>query len=209
MWTKEQIANCKHRWYLKNKEKVTSRKRQWLLENKDKEGYKIRHRQRSVRYRLKHPDRVVRIRHENYLNHKVARNLYGKEYAITHAQERREYIESSFRTFLSVVVIRSKAHDRLKKRENNISLEYVVKLGESQNWRCAISNEMMTHKYNNLWAVSIDRKDSSKGHIKGNVQLVCKFINLGKGNHSDFEVHSFIQSVRNNASGLLNRVTGS
>ena len=30
-----------------------------------------------------------------------------------------------------------------------------------------------------------------------------------KGNHSDFEVHSFIQSVRNNASGLLNRVTGS
>jgi hypothetical protein len=36
------------------------------------------------------------------------------------------------------------------------------------------------------------------GHIKGNIQLVCMFVNVGKNNKSDIEVHSIIREIEYN-----------
>ncbi len=44
--------------------------------------------------------------------------------------------------------------------------------------------------------MSIDRIDSSKGYVPGNVQLVCKFVNLGKSGHSQVEVLGFFDRLR-------------
>ena len=41
----------------------------------------------------------------------------------------------------------------------------------------------MTYPYN----ISIDRIDSSKGYIKGNIQLVCGIVNVMKSDSSEDE----------------------
>jgi hypothetical protein len=64
-------------------------------------------------------------------------------------------------------------------------------LWEQQGGRCAITNIAMTHKYHDMCAASIDRIDSSKGHVKGNVQLLCQAVNHAKRHHSQGEVISF------------------
>lgn len=54
----------------------------------------------------------------------------------------------------------------------------------------------MTHKLRDLFAASIDRIDSAKGYVAGNVQLVCKAINLAKSAHSNDEILDFVTAVR-------------
>jgi len=67
---------------------------------------------------------------------------------------------------------------------------------EKQNKRCALSGVLMTHTRHSLFDVSIDRKDSKRGHTQDNVQLVCKFINTGKAHHTDEEALDFINQLR-------------
>jgi hypothetical protein len=45
-------------------------------------------------------------------------------------------------------------------------------------------------------AASLDRIDSTKGYIAGNVEFVCRFVNLGKSDLSREEVMKFIAAVR-------------
>lgn len=81
-----------------------------------------------------------------------------------------------------------------------ISYSYLLELYKKQNGRCAILNIPMTHEFNNLRSISIDRIDSSLGYITGNVQLVCQFINTAKKNHSNDECISILNEfmqVRN------------
>ena len=54
----------------------------------------------------------------------------------------------------------------------------------------------MTHTRNSLFDVSIDRIDSSKGHVRGNIQLVCKFINLGKGTHTNEDTLLMLSAIK-------------
>ena len=42
---------------------------------------------------------------------------------------------------------------------------------------------------------SLDRIDPNKGYIKGNVEFVCLFINLGKTNFSKEQVVSFLGNI--------------
>ena len=58
---------------------------------------------------------------------------------------------------------------------------------ESQEGRCAITDLPMTHRYNDPKAVSIDRINSSKGHVRDNIQLVCQWVNRAKNNMANEE----------------------
>jgi hypothetical protein len=79
--------------------------------------------------------------------------------------------------------------------EFNISKEYIVEKFKEQNGLCALSGIKIyfTHICNKQGLVyqtaSLDRIDSSKGYIVGNVQWVHKHINKMKMNLSD---HDFI-----------------
>jgi hypothetical protein len=61
--------------------------------------------------------------------------------------------------------------------EINITKNYIVRLFKKQEGRCALSNEDIILGVN----ASLDRIDSNKGYIKGNVQWVHKDVNLMKG----------------------------
>lgn len=70
------------------------------------------------------------------------------------------------------------------KRYAKVSVDYLMSLYNKQHGRCALSGREMTYirGYGRISTnISIDRIDSSKDYMEGNVQLVCARVNLMKG----------------------------
>lgn len=81
--------------------------------------------------------------------------------------------------------------------EFNLDLDYVNDLFKKQNEKCALSG--LEIKFSTPWdgktTASLDRIDSTKGYIKGNVQWVHKRINSMKSNMTDEEFIKLCGSV--------------
>lgn len=131
------------------------------------------------------------------------RKLYA---TIEGKQKQLNRTTSTPRTWLSHVLSSLRAHalnpgrhcpKDEQRREFNIDLDYVVGLWEQQNGKCSITNLQMTLKFNDMFAVSIDRIDSKQGHIKGNIQLICQAVNFAKRHHSDEKAREFFGALLN------------
>lgn len=90
------------------------------------------------------------------------------------------------------------------KNEINIDIQYLKECWEKQNGTCPYTNlKMILPKntkecnFKSLKKASLDRIDSSKGYIKGNVEFVCMAINLAKKNHSKKEMEGFLFEIKN------------
>lgn len=86
-----------------------------------------------------------------------------------------------------------------RKLEFNISIEYAWELFEIQNKKCAYTNMDITFgrtKSGNI--ASLDRIDSSKGYVQGNVQWVHKDINMMKRNFTETYFVELCESVYKN-----------
>lgn len=73
------------------------------------------------------------------------------------------------------------------KIEFNLTKEYLNQLFIDQNFKCAISKLpiQLTHgRYNSNKTASLDRIDSTKGYVEGNVWWTHKYINIMKNSHS-------------------------
>ena len=81
-------------------------------------------------------------------------NSYQKRWGKAHPGYRtlmhKNYRNSNFRRYLNQKVIASRTNDKRIGRENNINVEYVLELFETQLGRCAATNLKMTHKVNDL-----------------------------------------------------------
>jgi len=92
--------------------------------------------------------------------------------------------------------------DNAKNRniEFKISIEYLWDVFLKQNRKCALSQEISIFSSKQAKTIkdeqtaSLDRIDSSKGYIEGNVQWIHKKINKMK---ADLEVNEFIQFCKN------------
>ncbi len=76
-----------------------------------------------------------------------------------------------------------KNHAKHRKIEFNISIDYMQKLWNDQSGKCKLSGVDLTYKLgkNHMGQTcSLDRIDSSKGYIEGNVQWVHKIVNFMK-----------------------------
>ena len=106
---------------------------------------------------------------------------------------------SPFRTFLMLC----KHNVRKKKFEFNLDLEYLKNLWESQKGKCPYSNiEMLLSNtaYGKQFkpiSASLDRIDSNKGYVKGNVEFVCLAMNYAKNKFSREEFSNFVTNIRN------------
>jgi hypothetical protein len=83
----------------------------------------------------------------------------------------------------------------------DLDLPFLKELWQQQGGRCAISNlpiELTGVARSKLNLASLDRKDSGKGYIKGNVQFVAYCINLAKNNLTDEDAHSLMRLICKN-----------
>lgn len=83
-----------------------------------------------------------------------------------------------------------------RKKEYNIDLDYLLELWEKCNGICFRFKKKMTTLDNDLWLVSIDRIDSKKGYMKGNVQLVSSLYNQMKMNRTEEEMDKVFDQLK-------------
>jgi hypothetical protein len=81
----------------------------------------------------------------------------------------------------------------------NVSLDYLYSIGEKQKWKCALTGLPLEFtrggtNWGGFWcnpfSCTIDRIDSEKGYVEGNIQLVIWKINSLK---KDTENQEFIE----------------
>jgi hypothetical protein len=103
--------------------------------------------------------------------------------------------------------IRQTKYDCKKRRnlEFDLDLEYLVDLYNKQNGKCALSGWNLECETGGEWygnknprVCSIDRKDNSKGYIKGNVHLTCSYVNNLRGPMPLKEFRQMCRDISNN-----------
>ena len=75
--------------------------------------------------------------------------------------------------------------------------QYILDLWDIQNGKCALTGVPLSLKTNDLTAISIDRIDSKKGHIKGNVQIVCQWVNYAKRHYTNSAMQNALKQFYN------------
>lgn len=101
----------------------------------------------------------------------------------------------------------TKCKERKKQKNENfdVDLIYLKNLWKNQKGICPYTKIKMilpettlTHsKIHSLKKASLDRIDSSKGYLKGNVEFVCLLINQAKNSYPKSEVISFLEEFKN------------
>jgi hypothetical protein len=97
---------------------------------------------------------------------------------------------------------------RKRNIEFNISKDYAEKILINQNYKCALTKlelkfvfapyNIMKEVCNNCNTASLDRIDSSKGYIEGNIQWVHKDVNLMKNILNQDYFISLCKQIANN-----------
>lgn len=103
--------------------------------------------------------------------------------------------EKTKRTFLQTNLTR--ASSRKKPHTIAIDVDYLYKLGEQQQWKCALTGidlefkrggQTIGNRWINPHSCSIDRIDTTKPYTIGNVQLVCSVVNDMKSFYSQADL---------------------
>ena len=106
-----------------------------------------------------------------------------------------------FYNYVKVAKLRQREKKNL---EVNIDVKYLSEVWSKQEGKCPYTHiELYVHKYgkqnnDHRYLASLDRIDSSKGYIKGNVQFVSTSINYMKNNMTDKQTKDFIKEIVNN-----------
>ena len=94
---------------------------------------------------------------------------------------------------------------RQRFKEFNITIEDLKEIWYKQQGICPYSGvnlQMRTYtkgfKCNDIYAASLDRIDSSKGYVVGNIQFVSKAMNYCKNTLSDSEMKELIKIISTN-----------
>jgi|APGre2960657404_1045060.scaffolds.fasta_scaffold14445_2 hypothetical protein len=101
-----------------------------------------------------------------------------------------------------------KSGAKMRDLEFQISLEEIWALYESQNKRCALTGVEIAFKdgeMNGENTASLDRIDSSRGYVAGNIQWVHKDINLMKGSLSQEDFISLCHTISDHQESIKNK----
>ena len=116
----------------------------------------------------------------------------------TKQDSRKPYTKLYFENMDIFRVRHRTAKQRARKRglEFSITIEYIVNLFEEQKGLCYITGMVLSldkYKHN---TISIDRIDSSKGYIEGNIGLCTDFINGAKSDYTMKELLDILSQIK-------------
>ena len=77
----------------------------------------------------------------------------------------------------------------------DIKVDYIKQLVEEQQNKCIYSGVEFVWEYGVNHKPSLDRIDSSKGYIRGNVQLVTTIVNQAKSDLMETEFLKMVKSI--------------
>ena len=89
----------------------------------------------------------------------------------------------------------------IRKERKHLTLDFLLKVYESQNGLCALTGVPMTWETLSgkvATNISIDRVDSTIGYEEQNIQLVCRIVNIMKNNLSLNEFIGWCRLVEQN-----------
>lgn len=108
---------------------------------------------------------------------------------------------SDFRRLLSI----TKNRATKGKKDFNLTLEYLKQVWENQKsicpytgWKLSLDRDSEKISTWNRYKASIDRIDSSKGYVEGNIQYVCFMANIAKNTFTEEELLIFCKAVSEN-----------
>ena len=93
---------------------------------------------------------------------------------------------------------------RNRAHATDLDLPYLKELWEKQQGMCPLSGITMelpvnllawTRDKGNCWKPSLDRIDSSKGYVRGNVRYIVNIANMCQQSWGDVEVVAFCKAV--------------
>lgn len=88
--------------------------------------------------------------------------------------------EEELKLFSKLKNLCTKAKTRSKEFDLDVNWEYLLDIWVEQNGRCAYSGMPLSLEANHPHTISLDRTDSSKGYIKGNLKLLSWSVNKMK-----------------------------
>lgn len=157
-------------------------------------------------YRKKNRNKISKQVQDWKDNNREYYKKYNREYYATDKGKRKHIMrsEKTPRVWLGRLLSRMKTssekpgpHDPKSgpRCDFDIDLDYVMEIFDAQGGKCALTGVALLHEYNNMASASIDRIDSSKGHVKGNIQIICQCINRMKNKHSNAETIAMLDKM--------------
>lgn len=104
--------------------------------------------------------------------------------------------------WLECLLRNSKFRAGRRKEPHDLDIKYLQDMLTAQQNKCSktgvpfIISVEKGIRGRSPWSLSIDRIDSARGYIKGNIQLVCLMYNLCKGTWTDGDVRQFTKAVQ-------------
>jgi len=113
------------------------------------------------------------------------------------------------KNFLNALYYNCKARKRTHNIECDISIKYLESLYNSQNKKCFYCNLILNTTIGNKSCdqISLDRKNSSKGHVIDNVVFTCLFCNYAKNISNIDHFRKFINAIKTDNYDSDNLVT--
>jgi len=147
----------------------------------DSQKHKRWQKNNSARWNKLNTEKCKRYRHKHP-------EIYKRQYQLRYTKD--------LKSWLTYILKTAKGSAKKYNREFKITVDYLEKLYNKQGQVCNISGMKMETSMYNLRAISLDRIDRDKGYIPENVQLICKWVNIGKGGHPDEEMKNIIEELK-------------
>lgn len=113
-----------------------------------------------------------------YDKHKEKLVKYRVDYNRNNTRKQYRDLDSRFKLLVNTATYR-------KKFEVSITPEYLKEVWEKQQGQCVYTKLPLLATANQFNTVSLDRIDSSKGYVEGNVQLICSAVNKMKQDYTE------------------------
>lgn len=106
-------------------------------------------------------------------------------------RNRRSYAERLYKT--------SRQNANSQHYEHNLTMEYIQSLLENQDYKCYYSGITFSNDRKDKYTYpTIDRIDSTKGYIEGNVCICTLFVNMMKNNATVDQFKDIVTKIYNN-----------
>ena len=149
-------------------------------------------RETNRKWREKNKERLQQKERERYLKLKEKPEFMAKRAE----QARNQWLKAEKSVPHLVSQMLSAAKSRAKKYgfDFNIEKKDIENLLEKYNWTCQATGHKLTSKFNDPYKVSLDRINSNKGYVKGNIRIVATAFNYMKNEYTDRQFYKIAKS---------------